>query len=278
MSNRLTEYGVCMSLLVALSGCSSQSTAPQKGTPAFYWGAAHETYAAGDYVKTMEHLGKVVATDNEHRDKALPWLLVMTSGMARGYTDLADSYEAGGRVRKTDPALFRKNMSSYRGMAARHSLQFAEAFALFQKAAKDPVILDFKYPVGSPGQPTALTRVTMGQVLQGGEPQTAERAALQRGVLLATCEAVGAANDAAKTQEMFKGGAVTVPKNVFVAAAARSLYEQSNLYSRRKMDEPEKLRIFCERANEVLKELPDSKEKKDLVSKIQARLKENKVS
>jgi hypothetical protein len=258
-------------------GCSSQNAPPAKGTPAFYWSAAQETFAAGDYVKTVDHLGKLAESDSEYKGRAMPWLLVMTAGMTRGYTDLAESYEAGARVRKADPAPFRRNMSNYRTMAARYSLQFAEAFAEFQKAPKDTVELAFRYPSGSPGQPPQITKVSMGGYLQGPESQTAEKRSVERGILLEACRAVGAPNDAAKTQEIFKPGSVQVAKATFLNGMAEVLHEQAQLYGRRKLDQPDKLKIFCDRALEVVKQLPDSKDRKELEKKIGATLKENKV-
>jgi hypothetical protein len=276
MNQRLKAFAVCIPAAI-LASCSSQNAPPQKGTPAFYWMAANETYAAGDYVRTVDHLRMIVNTDNEYKEKALPWLLVMTSGLASGYADLAESYEAGARVRKADPAPFRKNMSNYRTLAARYSLQFAEAFDNFQKTANEMVPLDFKYPVGSPARPPLLTKIMMGAYLQGVEPSTAEKHSVERGVLLSACDAAGAPNDAAKTQELLKAGGAQVPRDTFLTAMAEALYQHSQIYTRRKMDEPDKLKILCGRASDVLKQLPESKERKELLSKIQATLKQNKV-
>ena len=62
-----------LTLIVLLAACSSGPSAPEKGTPAFYWNAAKETYAAADYNKTLEHLGNLLKTDNEFKAPALPW-------------------------------------------------------------------------------------------------------------------------------------------------------------------------------------------------------------
>ncbi len=35
-------------------------------------------------------------------------MLILTSGMARGYTDLADAFEAGGRANQSQAAAFRR--------------------------------------------------------------------------------------------------------------------------------------------------------------------------
>jgi hypothetical protein len=117
----------------------------------------------------------------------------------------------------------------------------------------------------------------MGGYLQGPESQTAEKRSVERGILLEACRAVGAPNDAAKTQEIFKPGSVQVAKATFLNGMAEVLHEQAQLYGRRKLDQPDKLKIFCDRALEVVKQLPDSKDRKELEKKIGATLKENKV-
>src|SRR6188508_2519202 len=91
MEVNMTRSGLSKILLaipVATAGltfsCSS-SAGPQPGTPAYFWSAAKETFAASDYVKTSEHLDKILASDNEYTARARPWRLILASGMARGY-------------------------------------------------------------------------------------------------------------------------------------------------------------------------------------------------
>src|SRR2546421_12867036 len=117
-----------MSALAVLSSCSSGPAGPAKGTPGFYWQAAKETFAAGDNIKTLEHLDKLLVEENEYTTRALPWALVLTSGTAAGYAELADNYELGGRVNKSDPSAFRRPVSMYRGSANRLALEFADKF------------------------------------------------------------------------------------------------------------------------------------------------------
>src|SRR5713226_10277436 len=108
---RVMATAILLSACFMLVSCGD-SNAPQPGTPAFYWAAAEETFAAKDYIKTMEHLEKLGATDNEYTARARPWLLVMTSGMARGYMDLADNFDAGTHANKTNPIDFRRRTNT----------------------------------------------------------------------------------------------------------------------------------------------------------------------
>jgi len=267
--------GLCaaLSAFSLFMSCSSGPAAPEKGTPAFYWQAARETYAAGDYVKTLEDLDNLVATDNEFTARALPWSLVLTSGLASGYMELADNYAIGARVNKSDPSGFRRVVSNSRGSANRLALQFADNFGKLDKLKDSNITLAFAFPKGSGGQVTQFVKVTSGMILPAAEADMAQQRSLERGVVLATCRAAGAPDDAAKTADIMKSGVAQIPRNTFMMAMIQSLYEESQLYTSTKLDEPQKMQILCQRAQQALKTLPESKETKDLSGRIEKALK-----
>jgi len=252
--------------------CES-NTAPQRGTPAYFWAAANETAASNDYVKTSEHLGKLLASDNEYTARARPWLLILSSGMARGYMDVADKLESGIRAKKADPGGFRKYISNSRSMAGSLSLQFAEQFMVFQKGKDDPIPLAFSFPSGSATPVPELSKASIGMPLQATEIEAAQKHAVERAILLETCRAAGAPDDSAKTLELFKSGKAQVSRAEFLMGMADSLYQQAQLYERRKQDDPEKLKVFSNLALGALKEVPESKRTKELSEKIQKGMK-----
>ncbi|MFN7992610.1 MAG: hypothetical protein U0Q18_03370 [Bryobacteraceae bacterium] len=273
MANRRAAVLAILSANLILFSCSTDN-APKPGTPAFYWSAAKETYAAGDYQKTIEHLGNILNTQNEYVARAQPWMLVLTSGMAKGYMDLADAYDAGAHASRAQVTAFRKQVNGYRGNANRLALMFAETFGKFDN--KDEYIpLAFSYPTGSPTEVVLLTKVANGALPTPTEMDTAQKRAIERDVLLAVCRAAGAKEDPAKALDLLKTPDAKVARATFVHAMASSLYEQSQLYTRTKMDDPEKMKVFCGRAQDALKVLPASKEADDLNKKIQAALKKN---
>src|SRR5258708_28279793 len=203
MSSTMSRILLAIPLAGAgLNFSCSNSTAVQPGTPAYYWAAAKETSAANDYVKTSEHLGKLLATDNEYTARARPWLLILTSGMVRGYMDVADKLEYGVRAKKADPGGFRKYISNSRSAAGNLSLQFAEMFMRFQKGKDDPIALAFSYPSGSAAPIQELTKASAGMPLQGVEIEGAQKRAVERAVLMEPCRAVGAPDDTAKALDM----------------------------------------------------------------------------
>jgi hypothetical protein len=264
--------GVIFALAVLVS-CSSGPTGPEKGTPGFYWQAAKETFASGDNMKTLEHLDKLLTGENEYSAKALPWALVVSSGLATGYAELADHYEIGARMNKQDPAWFRRRVSEYRGMAKQLSLQFADRYAKFGQVKGDTVGLAFGYPKGTATPSAQLSKVTNGIELPQADLDLAMTHTLQRDVLLAACRAAGAPDDSAKGESTLKDPEAKVARATFTLAMAQTLYSFSQVYLPAKADDPEKLRIFAERADEALKSVPESKETKALAAKIQTVLK-----
>ena len=264
--------------LVILFSCLSEPAGPAKGTPAFYWQAAGESYKLGDPMKTVENLDHILAIDNEYVAKALPWSLALTSGMASGYTELADAYEAGARANQSDPTAFRRPVSDYRGYANRFSLSFAEQAAKLDKLQGDSVPIAFGYPVGTATPVAALTKVASGVVLSAPEAEDAQKRAIERGVLLAACRLSGAPDDPARTESLLKAPDAKVPRSAVALGVAQTLYNESALYGPDKLDDPEKVDLFCDRAQAILKSVPESKESKDLSEKLDKVLKKAKKS
>jgi hypothetical protein len=274
-ANRRVAVWVLFSANLILLSCSG-TNAPEPGTPAFYWAAAKETYATGDFQKTVEHLGNIVSGQNEFVARAQPWLLVLTSGMAQGYMDLAESFDAGGHANRGQTTNFHRQVNTYRGAANTLALQFADNFSKFQN--KDEyVTLAFAYPTGSPTEVVLLNKVAGGAWLTDAELEAAQKRAIEHAVVLAACRAAGAKNDPAKALDLLKTGDAKVPRATFIQAMAAALFEESQLYSHNKLDQPDKMTIFCSRAEEALKQVPASKESGDLEKKIQAAMKKAKA-
>jgi hypothetical protein len=192
--------------------------------------------------------------------------------------ELADHYESGARANKSDPTSFRRQVSTTRTFAGRLSLRVAENFAKLQTTKDDTIPLAFPYPQGSAAPVPQLTKIYNGILPTTTEVAAVQKRALERGVLLSTCSAAGAPGDTAKMQEILKSAEAKVPRATFVLAMANSLYDAAQLYSRQKLDDPQKAEIFCTRAQEALKTIPESKDTKELNGKIQTALKKIKTA
>jgi hypothetical protein len=274
-AKRIALVLTLVSGLVTLLSCSSGPPEPTMGSPAFYWQGAREVYKAGDYMKTLQNLDNLLATDNEFTPRALPWVLVLKSGIAQGYMEAADNYAIGVHNSR-EPSAFRQSVSQNRNSASQLALQFAEDFGKLSKLKGDSITLEFAYPKGTAAPVSQFTKVTTGIALTPTEKETAQQRSVERGVLLAACRAAGAVNDTAKTEELLKTGVATVPRATFMVAMADSLFRFSQLYAKDKLDEPQKMDALIERAQAALTGLPETKEIKDLKADIQAAVKKAK--
>ncbi len=268
-------YVTAFCLVLITVSCSSGPSAAPQGSPPFYWQAARETFPTGDFVKAASHLEALCKKDSEFTARAQPWRLVLTAGLARGYHELANNFEYGARANKANPTPFRNQVMENRNMAGKYALQFAETFLAFEKRdPAQPVMLDFPYPHGNPAKPIELTKVANGIMIPEAQVLSVQKRMLERGVLLAVFEAVGAQEDAAKTQALFKAGAVQVPNDVFATAVAKNFYEISWIFSREKLDLPERVELLCKEGLDAAKSIKTpTKESKKITSDLEKMLK-----
>jgi hypothetical protein len=258
----------------ACASCSSGPRPPEPGTPAFIWGAAKETYHSGDYRKASENLVQLIGTENEFTARARPLAAVISAGLAQGYFDIAESYEAGARANRANPTPFRKQVSSARSLASAAALEFAETMHAFLEKDQQPnVVLACEYPTGSMTEPPAIERVAKGMLQQDSERDALEAAMLQHGVAVAMSRALGAPDDAAKTLELFKAGEPTVARATFVYGTAKAMYDLAALWGPTRLDLPNRVQLMSEEALAALKTIPETKDTKALSNRIQASLK-----
>jgi hypothetical protein len=95
-----------------------------------------------------------------------------------------------------------------------------------------------------------------------------QKAMVQRGVLLTVTRMVGAGDDSTKALEIFKAGEVKIPRATFLLGTAKSLFDESDLYTPMKLDQPDRMKLLLEQASAALQAVPESKESKELAAKI----------
>jgi hypothetical protein len=261
------------SLIAALSlvavSCSSGPRPPKPGTPAFYWSAAQTTFNSGDFLKANDNLLQLTKSDNEFAAQAQPWCIMLSAGISKAYTDMADNFEAGAKQNRQNPGPFRRQASLFQKQAATYAMECVESAHKFIPGDKsDPISLALPFPSGSAAEPAQLQRIAKGILFPDSEIESLSKSMVKRGVLLSVTQSVGAGEDSAKALEMFKSGDVKVPRAVFLLATAKSIQQQAELFTRNKLDQPERVTIFCDEAQEALKAVPESKETKDLAGKI----------
>jgi hypothetical protein len=236
--------------VIGLTACSGPRT-PKPSAAEYSWKAAAETYSTGDYNKTLDHLDHVLKEDNDYTARAIPWHLVLTSGMARGYMELADHYAAGAKMKKANGLEYRRRASEYRKTAKGLALQFAQNVDRFERVPLGKVPLVFGMPKGSAVKPAVLVKIAQGIDVTRAEQELAEKLSVERGVLMTACVAAGSHDDVAKAREVLRVSAGT-SRGEFGNAIGYMLKLESGLFAKDKLDEPQLLAAFQKRADTAL--------------------------
>jgi hypothetical protein len=172
--------------------------------------------------------------------------------MADGYMDLADNYSAGAHMNKSEALAFRHKAMELRTTASRLALQFAQNVEKMEQVPAGAILLDFALPIGTAANPPQFTQIAKGRDLAKADLEAALTLSIRRNVLLAACLAAGAPNDPAKAEAILRSGSASIPRATFAKAVAKMLDDESSLYTRNKLDDPEKLAVFHQRAQNVL--------------------------
>jgi hypothetical protein len=208
----------------------------------------------GDYAKTADNLEHLLDAPNQYTATAIPWYLVLTSGMAGGYMELADQYAAGAHMNKAKATAFRAKATDYRTIASQWAMRFAQNSDRLKDIPLGPLALGFTLPKGGAAEPPQLAQIAGGVELTPEDAETAEVLTLQQAVLMAACRGVGAPQNVAKALEILQRDRAEVPRATFGNAIADSLEAESALYARNRLDEPQKLAAMRSRAEIARKE------------------------
>ena len=261
-----------------LTSCNSGPGAPDPGTPAFYWGAAGETWRSGDYLKTLDNLSHLTGDKNDFTVKAQPWEIIVATGVARGYVDLAEAGEAAVHKTPARASDIRRQMNVWRGNANSTALALADAFQRFAAANKqESIALEFPWPpAGNAAMPPQRDRFAAGATLSAADFEGLEQSMIQRGVMLAAARATGAGDDTAKGQEVFRQPKPAVSTETFMVGMGQALYDLSALYGPKKMDMPTRHDMLITLATNAVKAYPKDKDGVALLAKMDKEAKAKK--
>jgi len=265
-------------LAVFLTGCSDDKKAaapPKPGTLAYDWYVSGEAYKTGDYIRAMDHLSRLAVANSEYRERAKMWLIVLAGGIADGYSDLANAYEAGARANTAEASELRRNMREARNAANAVAMRFAETIHDVLGKTKDPKFqFDFGFPAGETSEPIQVTRIAKGLNVQAADYAVAKTKMTQRGVVRYAAALAGSPDDLQKARTQF----ASPPHDAVLTATANTLIRLADLFGPKKLDYPQRGNALCKEALEAINLLPDSADKKKLEAKGKDELKRYKVS
>jgi hypothetical protein len=247
-TTRIAALTIVVAAAVMLLTSCSGPVAAKAGTPEFYWAAAKNAYSTGDYTGTLEQLTRLTENRNDYTARAIPWELVLTTGLAAGYIELADDYAKGARTNPANAMAFRRKAAEYRNLANPLVLQAARAVDKLEQLPPGSITLTFGRPRGNLTPSPALYKIAAGLRITDAEANAAPAQARERNVLLSACIAVGAPNDSAKASEILSHASTITPRAAFAGAMADMIEKTSTLYSRNELDLPDKLELLQGRA------------------------------
>jgi hypothetical protein len=247
-------FVVTVPAALILASCGSGSSGPQVGTTEWYWQAAQETYAAGDYEKAQEHLEQVAKGEGENKDQAALWRATLSAGLARGYIEVGNALADAVKDDKSLAGDFTVRIQDFRRNARRHAINFTESIGMLRKIgeAQATVRLQFPFPSGSANESPVLISLRDGEKIPPPQLEAAVGYTLKRGLLLQAAQMAGAGDDVAKGQAAFESGAAEVPQLLFLHALGKSLYDVSALFSNEQLHEPKIQKVMLESALQCL--------------------------
>lgn len=270
---RALLYGT-VAAAILLTACSAEKQAsapPRPGTIAYSWYTANEAWKTGDYDKSLEHLSRLATAQSEYRDRSRQWVLVAAPGVADGYRELADAYEAGSRINKSIGAEYRKRAMELRTAANNAAMMYAETIHdTLNKEKNISLKLEIPFPEGSVAEPVQLMRIGKGMSVQTADHESVKRAMATRGVVRFASNLAAADGNLETAKAQF----AAPPREVALPTMAKTLLDLADLYCNRKLDYPKKGNALCQEASEILELLPvGSKERKVLEVRLKNELK-----
>lgn len=239
---------------LTLAACSSGGGGPQAGSPEWYWQAAEETYASGDYEKAQQHLKEVADGESEYKEQAALWRAAISGGLARGYMELGNALADAMEEEESLAGVYTVRVQDFRRNARRHAINFTESVGLLRKIAEQQpdVALRFSFPTGSANESPTVAGLREGEKFSEEQINAAIDHTLKRGLLLQTAQMVGAGEDVAKAQGAFESGEAKVPQVVFLQNLGKSLYEISALFGSEQLHEPKIQKVMLDSALQCL--------------------------
>lgn len=258
---KIVRLILILTSFLLLAACGAGSKAPAVGSPEWLWGAARESYAAGDYEKTSEHLRKIEKQGaNPFVERARAWRLLIEAGSANAQWELAKAYADGWEKTRTERTAFAKRKSEHLNEAKRHAIELFEGYSDFLKTVSDkPVPLEFPFPQGSAALVADLDRVYKGMPVSEEVSAGADDKMMKRGLVRAVGSVLATEEDSAKAQTQFKDGRAEVPPARFLTAMAVTLNRVSVVFDRKNLNEPDKQKLFQQKALDTIKQVAELK-------------------
>jgi hypothetical protein len=116
-----------------------------------------------------------------------------------------------------------------------------------------PLVVEFPFPKGSGAEVTDLDRIYKGMEIPEAQTATAAEKTLDRGMVRAVSAVLATPDDSAGAQKALGSGRAEIPPARMLLAMGTTLEKLSVVFDARNLNEPDKQKIFHERAQDAAK-------------------------
>lgn len=243
-----------------LMGACTGANRPAVGSPEWLWLAARDSYLAGDLDKASDHLERIAKQgNNPYVERARVWRAVIMAGLGTGHLELAQAYSEGWL--KTKKNLYFTQKADHLKEAKRYGIGLLECYDGCVKQPPEKVVLEFPFPKGSAAEVTELDRIYKGTDMPDALRATAHEKTLDRGVVRAVGAVLTSPDNSAGAQKALQPGRAEVPTARMLLAMGTTMEKLSTVFDRKNLNEPDKGKIFHERAQDAAKRVLASSRK-----------------
>ncbi len=280
------SIGILIGLALLLAACSPPIQQPKGPAKAFI--DAKDLFKRGQFDRAADFAeGPATASPaDSYTDRARLLRLVVYTGQMRGYKELAEAYAAGVKASKnprfqSEYERLRHDSLQYGAERALHLGDTVHAITAGGQLPKE-VTLELPYPdVEGPPEVTQFEKVREGGWIEPADQDAASTAALRKGINDTLAELV--VGDRAKARTVLGAGPLKISGVDFGLFVTKDLIDAAGMFDRKHFDDPQKLRLLAEEADEtakdtlaLLKDAPDKateKKVKDAQDQIKKMLK-----
>lgn len=244
----LGGVALAAALLASCGGGPLLSTTP----PALY-ALAQEQIANANYSRAVDSLARAVRAgpQSQAAQRARVLRIALLGGMARGFSDLAESYLAGHRQAgdSEHASVLRSVGMDYFGRASARSLEMVEALdALQRDPAAEPLRMAFQPLEDLSADNPALEQIRHGNPVSDKERLGSERMRIQHGLAAMLVRLGGSDRNPQRLWFRLARGEAELDPAAFYLGAARELVEIIKIYSPEALGDKRLTRLYHQRA------------------------------
>ncbi len=256
----LSPLTILIGLLLILSSCGggtdSKKPKPMRNTPEFAYNEAKEAMSAIKIEKSISLTNDVMTRfpNSVQAQRARILRIVLLTGLAHGYGDLADAYLTGFEKGGKNAGQFRSTAFDFYRKKKNAILGFSDAcdYMIQNYSDKADYVLECDFPSKEVSMNRLIEEVKKGNLLDSEQLKIAEEQELREGVLVSLAMFLGAENDRNKAKKLLEEGSRPLDPAEFFVRVGEMFLDDQKLFGRKTLNEVQYYRLFFQKAQECL--------------------------